>query len=236
MDTLFPCAQIEQAATCQLEGLGDVFGVIISVGSRGFYAPALFHAGLLDKHRQPRCIGFLSVARQRARSFRPMAFAAVKAREKRSTKQSSEQAASSYPIDPALNALQLHRVQRGEIGSSIMKTKMSVVPLGLITAILGFLYGGSNQPLAAENETKPPQFIYIGGEVKVPQRYVYSDDLTLGKAIKMAKGVTSKASDKVTLTRQDSDEQTFKLKSVQKGDATQVKLKPGDKVFVPRKE
>ena len=117
-----------------------------------------------------------------------------------------------------------------------MKTKMSVVPLGLFAATLGFLYGGSNQLLAAaENETKPPQFIYIGGEVKVPQRYVYSEDLTLGKAIKMAKGVTSKASDRVTLTRQGSDERTFKLKAVQKGDATDVKLKPGDKVFVPRK-
>ena len=117
-----------------------------------------------------------------------------------------------------------------------MKTKMSVVPLGLIAATLGFLYGGSNQLLAAEKETKPPQFIYIGGEVKIPQTYPYSDDLTLGKAIKMAKGVTSKASDKVTLTRQGSAKQTFKLKAVQKGDATEVKLKPGDEVFVPRKE
>ena len=117
-----------------------------------------------------------------------------------------------------------------------MKTKMSIVSLGPVAATLVFLYSGSNQLLAAENETKPLQFIYIGGEVKVPQTCVYSDDLTLGKAIKMAKGVTSKASDKVTLTRQGSDKQTFKLKAVQKGDATDVKLKPGDEVFVPRKE
>jgi protein involved in polysaccharide export with SLBB domain len=117
-----------------------------------------------------------------------------------------------------------------------MKMQMSVASFGLFAGTLvGLLCGGSNQLLAAENDTKPPQFIYIGGEVKVPQRYVYSDHLTLGKAIKMAKGVTSKASDKVTLTRQGSDEQTFKLKAVQKGDATEIKLKPGDKVFVPRK-
>jgi hypothetical protein len=127
-------------------------------------------------------------------------------------------------------------VSKVEISSSFMKTKMSVVSLGLVAATLGFLYSGSNQLLAGENETKPLQFIYIGGEVKVPQRCVYSDDLTHGKAIKMAKGVTSKASDKVTLTRQGSDKQTFKLKAVQKGDATDVKLKPGDEVFVPRKE
>ena len=52
----------------------------------------------------------------------------------------------------------------------------------------------------------------------------------------MAKGVTSKTSDTVTLTRQKGDKQTFKSKAVQKGDATEVKLKPGDEVFVPRKE
>jgi len=36
-----------------------------------------------------------------------------------------------------------------------MKTKMSVVSLGLVAATLGFLYSGSNQLLAGENETKP---------------------------------------------------------------------------------
>jgi protein involved in polysaccharide export with SLBB domain len=123
-----------------------------------------------------------------------------------------------------------------EISPLFMKIKMSVASVGLFAATLGFLWGGSNQLVAAENDTKPPQYIYIGGEVKVPQRCPYSDDLTLGKAIKMAKGVTSKASDKVTLTRKGSDKQTFKLKAVQKGDATDVKLKPGDEVVVvPRK-
>lgn len=116
-----------------------------------------------------------------------------------------------------------------------MKTKISVVSVRLFVATLGLLCGGSHQLLAAENDTKPPQFIYISGEVKVPQRYVYSDGLTLGKAIKMAKGVTAKASDKVILTRQGSEERTFELKAVQKGDATDIKLKPGDKVFVPKR-
>ena len=117
-----------------------------------------------------------------------------------------------------------------------MKTKKSIVSIGLSAVTLGLLYAGGNELRAAESDTKPSQFIYVGGEVKVPQRYVYSEELTLSKAIKIAKGVTSKASDKVTLTRQGSDEQTFKLTAVQKGDAADVKLKPGDKVFVPRKE
>ncbi len=119
---------------------------------------------------------------------------------------------------------------------SSMKPKLSLVSLGLLAAAAGFLCAGSNQLLAAENDNKPTQFIYVSGEVKVPNRYVFSDDLTIGKAIKMAKGVTSKASDKVTLTREGSPEQSFKLKDVQKGDAADVKLKPGDKLFVPRRD
>lgn len=122
-----------------------------------------------------------------------------------------------------------------KINLPFMKTKIGVLSAGLFVATMVLLCIGSNKLLAAESNSKSLQFIYVGGEVKVPQRYVYSDDLTLGKAIKLAKGVTSKASDKVILTRQGSDEQTFRLKAVQKGDAANVKLKPGDKVFVPRK-
>lgn len=115
-----------------------------------------------------------------------------------------------------------------------MKTKMRLASVGLFAAFLGLLYG-SNQLLAAENDTKATQWVFVGGEVTIPGRYFCPDDLTLGKAIKMAKGVTSRASDKVILTQQRSGKQTFTLKAVEKGDAADIKLKPGDKVFVPRK-
>ena len=112
---------------------------------------------------------------------------------------------------------------------------LKLASLGLFAATVCLLSDGNSQLLAAENDSKL-QFIYISGEVNVPQRYVYTEDLTLAKAIERAKGVTSKASENVTLTREGSDAQTFKLKEIQKGDAKDIKLKPGDKVFVPGKK
>jgi protein involved in polysaccharide export with SLBB domain len=116
-----------------------------------------------------------------------------------------------------------------------MKTKTSVTSIGSVIASVCLLWAGNNQLIAAENDTKPPQCIYVTGEVKIPNKYPYMDELTLSKAIEMAKGVTSKASDKVTLTREGGEKKTFDLKDVQKGNATDTKLKPGDNLFVPRK-
>jgi protein involved in polysaccharide export with SLBB domain len=118
---------------------------------------------------------------------------------------------------------------------SCIKSNLKVTA-SLFTAVACLLCGGSTQLIAAENDSKAPQCVYISGEVKIPGRYAYTNDLALDKAIEMAKGVTSKASDKVVLRREGDKEQTFKLKAIQQGDAKGTKLKPGDKVFVPRKE
>jgi protein involved in polysaccharide export with SLBB domain len=117
-----------------------------------------------------------------------------------------------------------------------MKTKISLKTLGLFAATACLLCGAGAPLPAAADDPGTPRFVYVAGEVKVPQKYVYSRDLTLAKAIKLAKGVTSKASDKVTLSREGSDDQTFKLKAIQKDGAPDIKLKPGDKVFVSPKE
>jgi protein involved in polysaccharide export with SLBB domain len=89
--------------------------------------------------------------------------------------------------------------------------------------------------LVAAADTKSLQCIYVSGEVKIPGKYPFSDELTLNKAIGMAKGFTAKASGKVILTREGSDKKTLDPKDVQKGDATEIKLNPGDKLFLPRK-
>ena len=123
-----------------------------------------------------------------------------------------------------------------ESANQFILMKMSFAFVGLFAAIAALVSVGGHQLFAAENDTKAPQYIYIAGEVNVPNKYVYSDDLTLGKALKLAKGVTSKASDQITLTRQGSDKQTFTLKEIEKGDAANIKLKPDHKIFVPRKE
>ena len=116
-----------------------------------------------------------------------------------------------------------------------MRTKFKVANVGRFVASACLLCVGANSLPAGENNPKPAQFVYVSGEVKVPQRYIYTDGLTLGSAIKMAKGVTPKASQNVTLSRQGTDVQTFSLKRIQTAEGTDVKLQPGDKIFVPRK-
>ena len=117
-----------------------------------------------------------------------------------------------------------------------MRTKFKVANVGLLVASACLLCVAANSLPAGENDSKPAQFVYVSGEVKVPQRYIYTDGLTLGSAIKMAKGVTSKASQNVTLTRPGTDVQTFSLKKIQTAADKDIQLQPGDKIFVPRKQ
>jgi protein involved in polysaccharide export with SLBB domain len=74
------------------------------------------------------------------------------------------------------------------------------------------------------------------GEFKVPQRYVYTNGLTLTAAVKRAKGMTALASPtKVSLTRIGEKALLVDWKAIEEGKAKDVELRPGDKVFVPRK-
>jgi hypothetical protein len=135
--------------------------------------------------------------------------------------------------DPVLNVMRFSRSNgkaKNQKGTSIAMKSI------LFTAVVCLLCSGRTQLVAAENESIALQCVYISGEVKTPGRYPYTNDLALDKAIEMAKGVTSKASGELVLRREGGKEQTFKLKAIQQGDAKDTKLKPGDKVFVPRKE
>ncbi len=69
----------------------------------------------------------------------------------------------------------------------------------------------------------------------MPQRYVYTNGLTMSTALKMAKGVTLQASTKVQLTRKGEKPVTFDRKSIEQGVGKELELQPGDRVFVPRK-
>ncbi len=112
----------------------------------------------------------------------------------------------------------------------------SIAKVVVIAASACLPWLGAGFLTAAEKDSKPAQFVYIAGAVTIPQRYIYTDGLTLGKAIEMAKGVTSGASGKVTLTREGADIRTFAVKNIQKGRDKDIKLQPGDKVFVARKK
>jgi len=88
----------------------------------------------------------------------------------------------------------------------------------------------------ANDESEPIQLVYVAGQVKIPQRYVFTNGMTLSVAIKMAKGVTEQASPtKVTLTREGKKPLMLDRQKVENGTAKDIKLQPGDKIFVPKK-
>jgi protein involved in polysaccharide export with SLBB domain len=88
----------------------------------------------------------------------------------------------------------------------------------------------------ANDESEPIQLVYVTGQVKIPNRYVYTNGMTLSAAIKMAKGVTEQASPtKVTLTREGKKPLMLDRQKIKDGTAKDIKLQPGDKLFVPQK-
>jgi hypothetical protein len=125
-----------------------------------------------------------------------------------------------------------------------MKTAaFKISRISFLTAIGGFLLLAANHLRAgdalqsgANDDSTPVQYVYVAGEVRIPQRCVYTNGMTLGTAIKMAGGVTDKASQtQVTLTRGTKKPLMLDRRSIEDGKGKDIKLKPDDKVFVARK-
>jgi len=79
------------------------------------------------------------------------------------------------------------------------------------------------------------QFVYIGGEVKLPGEKTYRRGLTLTQAIIAAGGVTPKAKE-ARLGRDDGKGflvvTTYKLKEIESGKAQDPAVKPGDRITI----
>lgn len=82
-------------------------------------------------------------------------------------------------------------------------------------------------PLAA-------RFVYVGGDVRVPQRLPFSSDLTVLGAINSAGGFTEYANQGRVKLLRDGQVYTVNVKRVRKDPSQDVLLKPGDKIEVPQ--
>jgi len=79
------------------------------------------------------------------------------------------------------------------------------------------------------------RFFYVGGEVKTPGRFLWSEDTTLMKAINTASGFTDYANRrKVELARGKEPLQIFDCEDLMRHPAKDVPIRPGDTVTVPR--
>jgi SLBB domain len=142
-----------------------------------------------------------------------------------------------------LNVIIINLSQRKKVELQMKTTSFLVSLTGACMAAMALLLlpadpssAADSSRSATDNDSKRPQFVFMGGEVSVPQRYVYTNGLTLGTAIKMARGLTAQAAPtKVTLTRVGEKPMTLDVKAIEQGKAKDIELQPGDKVHVPKK-
>lgn len=81
------------------------------------------------------------------------------------------------------------------------------------------------------------RFYYVGGEVRTPNRYLWTGEITLTKAIQTAADFTDWADKKkVKITHADGTSVgPFNCTKILEGKIVDPPILPGDKVFVPRK-
>jgi polysaccharide biosynthesis/export protein VpsN len=78
------------------------------------------------------------------------------------------------------------------------------------------------------------RFFYIGGEIRNPGRFPWSDDTTLMKAISIASGFTDYANrSKVELVH-GRERRVYNCAEMQRNPAKDVLVRPGDTINVPR--
>ena len=92
----------------------------------------------------------------------------------------------------------------------------------------------TNSTVAALNPTEL-RWIFTGGEVKFPNRYLFVEGVTVLHAIETAGGLTDQGSTaKVQLRRKNQQPVDLDLEQMLLGKAQDPQLQPDDVVFVTR--
>ncbi len=80
------------------------------------------------------------------------------------------------------------------------------------------------------------RYFFVGGDVKLPNRYVYAGQQTVLNSIATAGGFTEfAAKTRVQLTRADGKKFTINCDKAEKKAELDLPVYPGDRIFVPRK-
>ena len=80
------------------------------------------------------------------------------------------------------------------------------------------------------------RFFFVTGEVRGPNRYEYSTDLTVLKAITTAGGFTDYAKPSaVVVTRANGEQSKVDCKKAKSNPKLDLPIYPGDQVTVPRR-
>lgn len=80
----------------------------------------------------------------------------------------------------------------------------------------------------------PLRFFYVGGEVRNPNRFAWSEDITLLKAVSTAGGFTDYSNRRRVELIRGKDRHVFNCEELQRDPAKDVPIRPGDTIVVPR--
>ncbi len=78
------------------------------------------------------------------------------------------------------------------------------------------------------------RFIYVGGEVKNPGRFPWTEDMTLMKAINTASGFTDYANRQKAQLAREGKLETYNCEDLQRHPDKDPVIRPGDSITVPR--
>jgi polysaccharide export outer membrane protein len=80
----------------------------------------------------------------------------------------------------------------------------------------------------------PVRFFYVSGEVKNPNRFQWSKDMTLSKAISTASGFTDFANRVGVELARGRAKQSYNCEELRKHPDKDVPIQPGDSIYIPR--
>lgn len=78
------------------------------------------------------------------------------------------------------------------------------------------------------------RFVNVSGDVRSPQRVVYTPDLTLLKAITAAGDFTDYANDRKVRLLRSGEVMVVDVKKIRENPSLDIPLKPGDDIYVPQ--
>lgn len=80
----------------------------------------------------------------------------------------------------------------------------------------------------------PARFFYVGGEVRAPGRYGWTEDVTVLKAINTAGAFTDYANRRRVEIVRGKDKQVVDCEELRRDPINDVPIQPGDSIWVPR--
>jgi protein involved in polysaccharide export with SLBB domain len=90
------------------------------------------------------------------------------------------------------------------------------------------------RPTITINQQTGERFVNVDGEVRSRQRVPYTPDMTLMSAINAAGGMSEFADQKRVQLSRGGQSQTIDIRSVRRDPSQDIKVQPGDSIFVPR--